>query len=80
MLHNLMRTRFQDMQHGLVDREMAGHRLVPGEWRHVRNMVDEQAPRGHNVDNLAGKRLRHHVKHWCNSPADSVAWQERMVT
>ena len=25
MLHNLMRTRFQDMQEGLVDREMADH-------------------------------------------------------
>ena len=76
MLHNLMRTRFQDMQDGLVHREMAGHRLVPGEWRHGRNMLDEQAPRGYNVDNLAGKRLRHLVKHWCNYPA----WQERIVT
>ena len=80
MLHNLMRTRFQDIQEGLVDREMADHRLVPGEWRHGRNMLDVHAPRGHNVANLAGKRLRHIVKHLCNSPAGSVAWQERMVT
>ena len=43
-------------------------------------MFDVQAPRGHNVANLAGKRLRYLVKHLCNSPAGSVAWQERMVT
>ena len=79
MLHNLMRTRFQDMQECLVDREMADHRLIPGEWRHGRNMIDIQAPRGHNGANMAGKRLRHLVKHWCNSPAGSGAWQERMV-
>ena len=76
MMHTLMRTRFQDMQEGLVDREMADHRLVHSEWRHGGNMLDVQAPRGHNVANLAGKRLRHRVKHWCNSPT----WQERMVT
>ena len=76
MLHNLMRTRFQDMQDGLVDREMAGHRLVHGDLRHGRNMLDEQSPMGHNVDNLEGKRLRHLVKHWCNYPA----WQEWIVT
>ena len=57
MLHNLMRNRFQDMQEGLVDREMTGHLLVPGEWRLGRNMLEVQAPRGHNVANLAGKRL-----------------------
>ena len=39
-------------------------------------MLEVQAPRGHNVANLAGKRLRHLVKHWCNSPT----WQKRMVT
>ena len=73
MLHNLMRTRFQDMQEGLVDREMTDHRLDPGEWRHGSNLLDVQDPRGHNVAKLAGNRLRHLVKHWCNSPAGSVA-------
>ena len=43
-------------------------------------MIDVQAPRGYNVANLAGKRLRHLVKHVCNSLVGSVAWQERTVT
>jgi len=79
MLHNLMRNRFQGLHDALVDRESAGHRLVPGAWRQGRNMNDVQAPRGRNVDFLQEKRVRSLVKHWCNTPVGSVAWQERML-
>ena len=63
-----------------LSRGMPGQRIVPGAWRQGRNMHDVQPSRGHNVDHLQWKRHRNLVKHWCNSPVGSVAWQERMVT
>lgn len=79
VLHNLMRLRYPRMQNNLIDQEDANGNLIPGEWRRDRNMRDCDIVQGPNRDNRQGKKLRNTLKHWVNSPADSVPWQERMI-
>jgi len=74
-----MRIRFPVMQNALVDREDRNHDVIPGAWRHGQNLVDTEKVLGLNVDNREGKKLRNLLKHWCNSEAGSVLWQDRMI-
>lgn len=81
LLHNLMRTRYPVLQNRLIDRPGADGNIAPGEWRQGRNLVDiqyhqVQAP---NRASREGKMQRNLIKHWCNSPAGSVPWQDRMI-
>ena len=79
LLHNLMRTRYPVLQNRLVDGVNANGNVQPGEWRQGRNLedtVDVQAP---NRASKEGKMQRNLIKHWVNSPAGSVAWQDRMI-
>ena len=79
LLHNLMRTRYPRMQNQLVDQEDRNHDVVLGEWRRGRQMDDCHVVQGHNIDNREGKKLRNLIKHWVNSDAGSVAWQNNMI-
>lgn len=79
VLHNLMRTRYPRMHHRLLDHENIDRNLVPGEWRGGRQMRDCQCVQGPNRDNREGKKLRNLLKHWVNSEAGSVPWQDTMV-
>ena len=81
LLHNLMRTRYPVLQNRLIDRPGADGNMVPGEWRQGRDLIDThdsqvQAP---NRDAKMAKAQRNLLKHWCNSPAGSVGFQDRMV-
>ena len=53
--------------------------LQPGAWREGRNLEDTVVVQGPNTASRNGKRQRNLLKHWCNSPAGSVYWQEIMV-
>ncbi|XP_033752818.1 uncharacterized protein LOC117336159 [Pecten maximus] len=79
VLHNLMRTRYPTMQNQLVDREDANHQLIPGAWRQDRHMEDCVTVQGPNTGNKEGKRLRNLIKHWVNSDAGEVSWQDNMI-
>lgn len=79
VLHNLMRTRYPRMQNRLLDREDKDQNLVAGEWRRGRHMRDCYIVQGPNRDTRDGKKLRNLLKHWVNSPAGSVPWQEKMI-
>ena len=79
VLHNLMRIRYPRIQNQLLDREDGGHNLIPGEWRKSHNMRDCRTVQGPNRANRDGKQLRNLLKHWVNSPAGSVPWQENMI-
>ena len=78
LLHNLMRTRYPGLQNRLLDHNVNGV-AVPGAWRRGRQMNDCQFVLGHNRDNREGKMQRNLLKHWVNSPAGSVPWQDRMT-
>ncbi|XP_052818426.1 uncharacterized protein LOC128244464 [Mya arenaria] len=81
ILHNLMRMRYPSMQNAQVDHEDRSGDLVPGEWRRDRKLEDTRTVniRGHNTASKKGKIVRNTLKHWVNSPAGSVPWQDRMV-
>ena len=80
VLHNLMRLRYPGMQNALLDREDANRNIIPGEWRRGRQMRDCVVEMGHNRDNIEGKKQRNLLRHWANSPAGSVEWQEKKIS
>ena len=80
ILHNIMRKRYPGLQNPLIDQEDdANGVIIPGEWRNGRQMRDCRFALGHNRDNREGKKQRNLLKHWANSPAGTVEWQDKMV-
>lgn len=77
-LHNLMRIRYPTLQNIEVDHEDADHNLVRGNWRLTANMNDMDGGLGANPSRAA-KNQRLYYKHWVNSEAGSVPWQDGMV-
>ena len=75
-----MRIRYPGLQNQQLDSdENANHDFIPGAWREGRNLVDTQRVTGFNIASKEGKMQRNLIKHWVNSPAGSVPWQERMI-
>ena len=80
ILHNLMRIRYPGLQNQQLDSaENENRDFVPGAWREGRNLEDTQRVAGFNTASKEGKKQRNLIKHWMNSPAGSVPWQERML-
>ena len=79
LLHNLMRTRFSDLQNQLVDKTNEHGELIPGAWRQEQNLIDTIDVQGPNRATRLGKRQRNLIKHWCCSDAGSVPWQEQII-
>lgn len=80
ILHNLMRIRYPALQNQQLDCENPINRdLIPGEWRRGPNLQDTVNVAANNIDSKRGKMQRNLIKHWVNSPAGSVAWQDRMI-
>ena len=53
--------------------------IVPGSWRELHDLGDTQAATGHNTASKEGKKQRNLIKHWVNSTAGAVQWQDRMI-
>ncbi|CAC5415870.1 unnamed protein product [Mytilus coruscus] len=53
--------------------------LISGAWRQGPNLQDTQNVTTANIDRKRGKMQMNLIKHWINSPAGSVAWQDRMI-
>jgi len=77
-LHNLMRMRYPALQNHDLDHEDDDHNVILGQWRDFANMNDMEEGVPANPTNVA-KQQRIYYKHWVNSPAGSVAWQDNMV-
>lgn len=78
VMHNLMRIRYSQMQNQLVNRHGA-HANPAGQWRVARNLEDTVRQPGPNIDNREGKKQRNLLRHWCNSEAGEVPWQDNMI-
>ena len=78
-LHNLLRLWFPGVPHR-ADREDQHRNVEPGAWRLGLHMEDVEAPHGGNRDTKAAKSQRAYLKHYYNSEAGRVDWQERMIT
>ena len=79
LLHNLMRTRYPVMNNRMVDKKHGD--IQAGAWRRGMNLADceeanIQAP---NRDSKKAKAQRNYIRHWVNSEAGSVSWQDHMV-
>ena len=78
ILHNLVRDRYPGLQNQQLDVEHPANRnLVPGAWRHGRNLQDTVTVA--NIDSKRGNMQRSLIKHWINSPTGPVYWQDRMI-
>ena len=80
VLHNLMRTRYPGLQNQQLDvAENMNHQFIPGAWRQDRHLQDTHTVSGSNTSNKEGKKLRNLLKHWVNSEAGAVPWQNMMI-
>ena len=78
-LHNLMRMRYPAAQNAALDMEGQNGQVIPGAWREGRNMLDLDIVTGGNRDTRAAKKQRLYLKHYFNSPAGSIPWQEDCI-
>ncbi|XP_041464135.1 putative nuclease HARBI1 [Lytechinus variegatus] len=75
-LHNLMRTRYPNLQNADLDREDEQGQIIAGAWRDQAVLEDVQAA-GHGPRlTRPGKELRAYLKNYFCSPAGSVPWQD----
>lgn len=79
-LHNLMRMRYPNLQNRDLDRDDGNGQVIPGAWRNAPGFLQDmgdvlRAPRL----TRAGKEQRMYMKHYVNSPAGSVPWQEAAI-
>lgn len=79
LLHNLMRTRYPVLQNRLLDVQDPNGNVQPGAWREGRNLEDTRVVQAPNRASKEGKLQRNLLRHWCNSPAGAVPWQDEMV-
>ena len=80
VLHNLMRMRYPGLQNQQLDRaENINRDFIPGAWRLDRNFQDTHTVAGSNTSTKKGKMQRNLLKHWANSDAGAVPWQDRMI-
>ena len=80
VLHNLMRLRYPELQNQHLDRaENMNSDFIPGAWRQDRNLHDTHTVAGGNTSTNKGKKQRNLLKHWVNSDAGAVPWQDKMI-
>ena len=76
ILHQIMRLRYPGLQNADMDQEAANGQIIRGAWRDAAMMAEmrevQRAPR----ETRDGKLLRTALKHYYNSEAGSVPWQE----
>ena len=80
ILHNLMRMKYPSLQNQHIDKaEDESGDFFPGAWREGRNMEDTRHCAGSNTANREGKIQRNILKHWVNSSAGAIPWQDKMI-
>ena len=78
-LHNISRKRYPVSHVRLMDREDRHHNLIPGAWRRMVVLDDVQAVTVGTPESIIAKKQRLELKHYYNSPAGEVPWQNRMI-
>ena len=78
-LHNLMRVKYPTAQNDVIDHEDAYHQVIPGAWRQDAQLGDMDEVIPGNLETKEAKWQRLELKHYYNSPAGALAWQDRMI-
>ena len=63
-LHNLIRLRYPAGQNAIMDREDAGHNIIPGEWRDGLDLPDLRVDDGRNTGPKAAQIQRQYLKEY----------------
>ncbi|MCP3679004.1 MAG: transposase family protein, partial [Gammaproteobacteria bacterium] len=81
VLHNFMRTQFPVLQNCYLDHPGPDGTTRPGQWRQDKDLTDTEYQNvvAGSRASKKGKIQRNLLKHWCNSPAGSVPWQDDMI-
>ena len=80
VLHNLRRLRYPGLPNQHLNRaENMNRDFIPGAWRQDRNLQDTHTVAGRNTSTNKAKKQRNLLKHWANSGAGAVPWQDRMI-
>lgn len=74
-----MRMRYPALQNAVLDQEDENHEVIPGFWRNGANLDDMEQIRGGNYSTTVAKKQRLYLKHYYNSPAGAVPWQNNMI-
>ncbi len=67
------------MQNAAMDWEDDNNNVIPGEWRRGNTLEQELQCIHGNRESNAGKQLREYLKHYYNSAAGAVPWQDDMI-
>ncbi|KAK3098526.1 hypothetical protein FSP39_020316 [Pinctada imbricata] len=78
-LHTLMRIRYPGLKNAVLDQEDDNHQVINGARRNGLNMQDVDNVTGPNRATRAAKSQREYLKHYFNSSAGSVQWQNNMI-
>lgn len=81
-LHNLLRTRFPQMQLREVDHENEDGNIIPGVWRDTVQLTDPNTVGGGGERiTVDGKLLRNYLKDYYNSDLGGIDidWQDNVV-
>ncbi|XP_052769017.1 uncharacterized protein LOC128209156 isoform X1 [Mya arenaria] len=78
-LHNLMRTRYPNIQYADLDREDEQGQFIAGAWRDQAVLEDVQAAGNEPRLTGPGKELRAYLKNYFCSPAGSVPWSSMIL-
>ena len=78
-LHNLMRQRFPNLQNADLDGEDDNGQVIPGAWRDAGFLEEMEVAGRAPRQSRAGKEQRIYLKHYYNSEAGSVPWQEAAI-
>ena len=70
---------YPGLQNAALDEDDENHQLIPGAWRAGLNMQDRDNIVGGNRASRAAKAQRIYLKHYYNSPAGAVTWQNDMI-
>lgn len=78
-LHNIMRMRYPNLQNADLDIEGDNHNIIPGAWRDGAVMAEVEAAGRGPRQTAEGKKQRHYLMKYFNSPAGSVPWQDAAI-
>lgn len=79
VLHNIMRTRYPNLQNEELDLDVDGV-AVPGSWRDAGVLEDcQQEGATGERSTRQGRKLRQYLTHYVNGEAGRVPWQEAAI-
>ena len=78
-MQQIMRLRYPNLQNADLDQEREDGQIIPSAWRDQAMMNEMQIVQRAPRETREGKIVRTTLKHYYNSEAGSVPWQEEAL-